>query len=389
MHARLPDRQGPLARALTRALLILVLAVVASSSLTSPAARAEDRVTVRGNYYRERSTRVLQPLVTFRKELPDERFALEAEYLLDVISSASIASGALALGGDRVFTEMRHETTARATSKVQDWSGSAFYRYSTETDYTGHTFGFGVGRDLLQRTINVSLSYSANINRVYRITNNIGARTPWLSSGDSNQMQAHYLSLGYSHVLHQRVVGGLNLEGIYARGPQDNPYRRARNGSPEIHPLVRKRLAPSLWMRIAIPEAKMVLEPRYRYYVDDWAIRAHSIEGRVHFRPQRDLQLRLLYRYYTQTQAFFWRDDGVWADEYPYRSDDPKMDDFRSHTIGGRLIWALDGISKFQGLGWLAGAWIEATYNHVFVRCRELSSTCLDQDFGYGTVRST
>ena len=197
------------------------------------------------------------------------------------------------------------------------------------------------------------------------------------------------LSLGYSHVLHQRVVGGLNLEGIYARGPQDNPYRRARNGSPEIHPLVRKRLAPSLWMRIAIPEAKMVLEPRYRYYVDDWAIRAHSIEGRVHFRPQRDLQLRLLYRYYTQTQAFFWRDDGVWADEYPYRSDDPKMDDFRSHTIGGRLIWALDGISKFQGLGWLAGAWIEATYNHVFVRCRELSSTCLDQDFGYGTVRST
>ena len=142
-------------------------------------------------------------------------------------------------------------------------------------------------------------------------------------------------------------------------------------------------------MRIAVPEAKMVLEPRYRYYVDDWAIRAHSIEGRVHFRPQRDLQLRLLYRYYTQTQAFFWRDDGVWADEYPYRSDDPKMDDFRSHTVGARLIWALDGISKFQGLGWLAGAWIEATYNHVFVRCRELSSTCLDQDFGYGTVRST
>ena len=55
-------------------------------------AGAEDRITVRGNYYREESTRVMQPMVHFRKELPDERFALEAEYLLDMISSASIAA---------------------------------------------------------------------------------------------------------------------------------------------------------------------------------------------------------------------------------------------------------------------------------------------------------
>jgi hypothetical protein len=366
------------------ALLVLLTLVAPREQL-----RAEDRVTVRGNYYRETSTRVLQPMVTFRKELPDERFAVEAEYLLDVISSASIAAGSIALGGDRVFTEMRHEAGMAASTKLKHWAASASYHYSTETDYTAHKIGFGLARELLQRTVTLSVNYTANLNRVYRITNNLGARSPWTSSRDSNQLQVHYLSLGYTHVLHKTVVGGLNLEGIYAEGPQDNPYRRARNGNPEIHPWLRHRLAPSAWMRIAVPKAKMVFEPRYRFYADDWGLLAHAVDARVHFRPQRNIELRARYRFYTQNEAKFWRDDGVWATDYPYRSDDPKMDDFRSHTAGLELVWHLDGISKFQGLGWLDGAWIQANYNHVFVRCDELSSTCLDQDFGYGEVRST
>lgn len=365
-------------------------------SLPATSVHAEDRVTVRGNYYRETSTRVLQPMVTFRKELPDERFALETEYLLDVISSASIAAGALALGGDRVFTEMRHEATLRATTKIDDWSASTFYRYSTETDYTANNFGLSLSRAFLQKTATVSMSYSASIDRVFRITNNIGARSPWTSSGDTNQLQVHYLNLGYSHVLHPQVLGGINLEGIYAEGPQDNPYRRAQNAMPEQHPWIRRRLAPSLWLRAAVPQAKMVLEPRYRFYADDWGVLAHMAEMRVHFRPHRAIGLRLRYQFYIQDEAWFWRDNADWADdaqapteESPWVSDDPKLDDLRSNTVGLQLTWHLDGIAKFKGLGWLDGAWIEANYNHGFVRCNDPSTTCLDQDFGYGEVRST
>lgn len=375
--------------------LLLVLIVVASSLSAGPRAQAEDRVTVRGNYYRETSTRVLQPMVTFRKELPDERFAVETEYLLDVISSASIAAGALALGGDRVFTEMRHEATLRATTEIDDWAAAASYRYSTETDYTANNFSLSLARSFLRKTATVGVTYSGTFDRVYRITNNIGSRSPWTSSRDSNRLQVHYLSLGYTHVLHKQVVGGLELEGIYAAGPQDNPYRRARNAMNEIHPWFRRRFAPSLWLRAMVPEAKMVIEPRYRYYVDDWGIHAHSADMRVHFRPHRDLALRLRYRFYAQDEAYFWRDNDDWDDydpenvDFPWVSDDPKMDDFWSHTVGLRLRWHLDGISKFKGLGWLDGAWLEATYNHVFVRCNDPSSTCLSQDFGYGEVQST
>jgi hypothetical protein len=317
--------------------LLLALACI----IAAPRAelRAEDRVTVRGNYYRERSTRVLQPMVTFRKELPDERFALETDYLLDAISSASIAAGALALGGDRVFTEMRHEASLRAMTKLDGWGASVFYRYSTETDYTANRFGVSLSRELLQRTANISVSYSASFDRVFRIVSAFGERSPWNSSRDTNLLQVHYLGIGYTHVLHERVLGGLDLEGIYSEGPQDNPYRRARNGDAEIHPWIRRRLAPSLWLRAAIPEAKMVLEPRYRFYADDWGLFGHLVDTRVHFRPHRDLALRLRYRFYQQNQAHFWRDDGVWAPTYPWRTYDPKHDDYRSHTIGLDLAW--------------------------------------------------
>ncbi len=378
------------ARAWSSALALLALAVLLVSIVMVPRpSSAEDRVTVRGNYYRETSTRVLQPMIHFRKELPDERFAVEAEYLLDVISSASIGAGALILGGDRVFTEMRHETTLGVNSKVGDWGSSGFYRYSTETDYTSHMFGASLSRELLQKTITLSLSYSGNLSRVFRITNNIGARSPWMSSRDTNQLQVHYLALGYSHVLHKTLVGGLSLEGIYAEGPQDNPYRRARNGSPEIHPWIRRRVAPTIWALWSVPQAKMVVEPRYRFYADDWGLRAHAADLRLHFRPIRDLHLRLRYRFYSQNQAYFWRDDGVWEDDYPYRSDDPKMDDFRSHTAGIELTWELDRLAKIDGLRWLEGAWIQANFNQVFVRCDDLSATCQDQDMGYAVVRTT
>lgn len=369
--------------------LLITLALLLSLWLPEASVHAEDRVTVRGNYYRETSTRVLQPMVTFRKELPDERFALETEYLLDVISSASIGAGSVALGGDRVFTEARHETTLRAMTQIEGWGASASYRFSTETDYQSNNFGVSLSREFLQRTANVSLSYSASFDRVFRITNNLGMRSPWTSSSDSNLLQVHYLNLGYSHVLHKQVLGGVNLEGIYADGPQDNPYRRTRDAMEERHPLVRHRLAPSLWLRAAVPGAKMVVEPHYRFYADDWGIISHTADMRLHFRVHRDLALRLRYRFYTQSEAEFWRDQGAYAETDAFRSDDPKMDDFRSHTGGLELYWHLDSVAKFKGLGWLDGAWIQANYNHAFVRCDDQSPTCMDSEFAYGSARST
>lgn len=348
---------------------------------------AEDRVIIRGNYYRERSTRVLQPMVHVTVDAPDERLTLGAAYVLDAITSASIATGTTAVtGGDNVFTEIRHEALGTIGSRLGEWTLGAFFRYSTETDYISRSAGGSLARDLLQRTVSLSLSYAYNFDRIYRIINSLGERAPWCggnftvsctTEGGGNLLQVHYLSAGYTHVLHKTLVAMLNLEGAFARGPQDNPYRGEQipNVLWEAHPSKRDRVAVTGTLRWMIPEGSTVFEPRYRFYADDWGVKAHSLDTRIHFRVARYVRMRVRYRYYTQNQAFFWRDDMMYQESpVPCSPDtpqgcasaDPKLDSWLSHTPGAQLTWELDGLARRRGLEWLENGWIQATYNHVF-----------------------
>jgi hypothetical protein len=351
---------------------------------------AEDRVILRGNYYRERSTRVLQPLVYVTKDVPDERVTLGAGYLLDAISSASIAAGAQQVtGGDAVFTEMRHETVGTVASRLEDWQLGASFRYSTETDYISRQLAVSVGRDILARSANVNLAYGYNFDRVFRIFDSTGRRLPWCGGSvepscetgghgrGSNLLQVHYVRGGYSHAVHKTVLLLGTLEYAHASGPQDNPYRGGMipNVTFETHPLRRNRVAVLAEARWHIPAARITVEPRYRFSGDDWDVQTHAIDLRLHVRILRHTRLRVRYRFYTQSEAFFWRDDNAYV-ESPLpctraspegcASADPKMDAFLSHTPGLQLVYELDGLAKYRGLGWLEGGWIEATYNHVF-----------------------
>lgn len=396
--SRRPRGEGPadacrvLSRVLSRVLGALAVALVAILAVSIPReSSAEDRVIVRGNYYREASTRVLQPLVDVQVDVPDERLSLGAVYLLDAISSASIASGAAEVtGGDAVFTEIRHETTGYAGSRLGQWGLGGFFRYSTETDYISRSLGTSVSRDLLQRSVTLSLSYAYNFDRVYRIINTFGTREPWCSGNvdisvcsgrgagkGSNLRQNHYLAAGYAHALHRQLLSLLTLEVLHTRGPQDNPYRGAQilAVTHETHPLTRTAVAVMGELRFSVPKTPLVLEPRYRFTRDTWAINTHAIDARVHVRVLRHLRLRARYRYYVQSAAFFFRAAGDYQsptgectrdDPANCATADPKMGAWHSHTPGIQLIYELDGLSRFVGLGWLERGWIEATYNHIF-----------------------
>ena len=349
---------------------IRILTSIFGCLIVAPITEADDRIVVRGNYYREDSTRVLQPMISFRKDLAKKQLEVGVDYLLDSITSASIASGAAALGGDKLFTELRHETTGIINGRFGAWTAGTAFRYSTETDYVSRSMRVFGSRELFQRMILIQLAYGYSNDSVYRIQANINNPVQWKSTGDSNWLHTHYLALSYNQIISPRLQGGLSLEGIDATGPQDNPYRSVRNGTPERHPLHRQRMSGSVWATWRVPHTPLTFEPHLRIGGDDWGIQAQSIDMRIHLRMFRNWRIRGRYRYYSQTQAKFWRDDGRYPEEALFASDDPKMNNFHSHTPGLELTWELNGIARFPGLRWLRGAWIQANYNHVFQTSR-------------------
>ena len=86
-----------------------------------PGVRAEDRISVRGAYFREASNRVVQPMMEVTKDLPGG-YDIGGHFLVDAISSASIAQGALV---DEVFTETRYEGSLSVGRTLGPAPGSA------------------------------------------------------------------------------------------------------------------------------------------------------------------------------------------------------------------------------------------------------------------------
>jgi hypothetical protein len=75
------------------------------------------------------------------------------------------------------------------------------------------------------------------------------------------------------------------------------------------------------------------LKGYYRYYFDDWGIRAHSFEMQVRQRILPSLSVWAEYRYHTQVQADFFTTQAT-AGSAAFRTADSDLDGFRSQTLG-------------------------------------------------------
>lgn len=300
------------------ALLSLFAPLVPSST-----ARADDEIRLRGNYWRDRNTRILAPEASLRKEYATGT-SVEASYLLDAITSASVSAGVLT---DQPFTELRNEVGARVGQKVGPATLGASYRYSTESDYWSHTGGVTAGVDLLQKNLTLAASYFYTRAEVAQRASAVG----YLWAADSrkredSQLDTHYASFAVSQVLSRRalVEGGYEL--VVNDGYQANPYRRALvSGNPlrEEVPSLRVRHTVTGALRLTPaynvgPLKYLSLYAKYRLYADDWHVNAHAPELRA-YAALGPVSLRLTGRYYWQSQADFYVDgkgDGTGAPGY-------------------------------------------------------------------------
>jgi hypothetical protein len=327
-------------------------------------ARAEGEITMRGVYYKERSTRVVQPMIDARAALDDDT-ELDAHTLVDVITSASAAAGA----AGTPFTERRYELGAGLTHRIGDYTCGLSGRFSYEPDYTS---GFGAGRcqaALAQQNTLIGLGVAAGNDGL----SNAGARDEMSQAAPvTGKLRTVLLSTSVTQVLSPLMVAGVTYDLMYIEGFLESPYRRVPVGGgmgmlvPEAVPSSRLRHALFGSVRGFVPATRSTWIAGYRFYLDDWDIQAHTPELRVvqELRPALDLHAR--YRFHWQSEAYFYQ--RTYAALEPFLTSDVKLSEFTTHTFGLELQSALTHLGQVAGL--LGDARVELVLEYVVQRNR-------------------
>jgi len=281
------------------------------------------------NYYYERSTRVFLPTGGVKLEAPNGT-RLHADYLLDVITSASVAAGRTA---DQLNDEFRHQPQV-GIGKGFDIGDTrldldATGRYSTESDYESASATLDASLALFEK--NTILHFSGS-----RLVDHSQSNSDPTFSGT---IKAWAGSLSLEQVLNPTMVLTVGYQFGHQRGYLGNPYRFAqRQAAPEREhpPTLRLRHGLSSKWTSYVPSLRLAVHALARVYIDNWGVRGLNPELRVYKEFGELLLLRLRYRYYQQTEADFYRTSYPRDWEGAITSD-PKLAHFRSHTVGFRV----------------------------------------------------
>jgi hypothetical protein len=342
-------------------------------------ARADDYVSVRGAYYREPSTRVIQPMVEIERDSPGG-IDVTAHYLVDTITSASASAG---VGTDALFTEIRNEVGLSLRKRWERTDVSVGYKYSAESDYWSHSWGASVGHRFWGDTARLSLSLGQN----FDVASSRTRPTPACATAPATScsMQGYYAGLTYTQVISPVLLGQLSAESVFLDGFQGNIYRTVPNLGYERLPDRRLRTAISPRIAYYIPRSGTGLQFQYRYYrdfwpgnsptgSDPWHMNGHMFELRVYQTLTRDLEVRLSYRQYLQDDADFWCNTmadtacylGRQGPQTMWFSSDPKLGSLHTEYPEAKLYWTATAFADVPVLRWFAAGTFEISYGRYF-----------------------
>jgi hypothetical protein len=353
-----------------RPLALLAVAALALAGAAATRARAEDYVTLRGAYYREPSTRVIQPVVEVERDSPSG-WDVKAHFLVDTITSASMAAGTAV---DAVFTETRNEAGLSVRRRWDRSEVVASYKYSAESDYWSHAASVTGAQRLWGDTGRLAASIGLSLDSV-----SARGRTPDCAVPPSHSCPLVTLFLGFSYtqILSPVLLAQLSAESADLDGFQGSLYRSLPTFGYEHVPEQRLRNAVALRLAYYVPPASLALRFAYRYYFDvfpgpvptgdPWRLSSHMLELRAYRPLTRALTARLSYRQYIQnSSADFWCDlmanPMCYLVGSVYYTTDPKLGHVYTELPELELIWRAEALREVPVLGWLAAGTFTISY---------------------------
>jgi hypothetical protein len=312
-------------------------------------------VDAHGWYYKETSTRVVQPRIDVAAVVPKYGTVVDASYALDAITSASLSAG---VGRDTALTEYRNEAGFSVTQPAGPTRASLYYSRSRESDYDSDTVGTQLSLDLFERNTTWSVGYAHSFDKVYN-------RPQEMFRGDAN---TDFASLSVAQILSPTTVGVLGFEYARPYGMLANVYRNVNVASnPMLEQLPSSRNRYTLSGRIAqlFPSTATTVALIARFYTDDWDLTAGTVEARVYQDLGPYFDARVAYRYHNQGHAFFA------LPSYPmgaqlYTSD-PKLFAFDSHYFELQGRFHMIGFHGIPVLDWFEAGTLDLTVGTLYM----------------------
>jgi len=355
-----PKGEGDFLGALTRAALALPILVVPARA--GAAEVSEVGFTLLGYQERDR-VKVSEPIVWAKGRI-GESWEIQASALIDIVTGAS-AEGTSNVSGRPVQTisgasisERRKMGDVKISRRIGELTLSGSGAWSTEEDYFSRAFGLEARLDLNQRNTTLAAGYGLSSDRV--------------GSSDDPQLDAprttrEYM-LGITQVLSRTSAVQSTLVHGRGRGWFNESYRYTLTFFPGqgVEPIFAPDARPASrdtwsWLtryRRHFPGADATLQADYRYYTDDWGIRAHALDAAWQQELSERWALRPGLRYYTQRAASFYS-PVVPLPRPAVISSDQRLAAFGGLSPSLRAILRLD-----------SGLTIEATAGYVYNAAR-------------------
>ncbi|MBC8021620.1 MAG: DUF3570 domain-containing protein [Burkholderiales bacterium] len=310
--------------------------------------------------YKERGLmKITEPVLWARAQFL-EAWEVQASAAVDIVSGASpqLVSNA---SGRPVQTitgasvdDRRNTGDVKVTRRMGDFQLSVSGAFSNEEDYDSKAFGIEGRADLNQRNTTLIAGFGKSKDRV--------------SSSDDPRLDEprdtkEYL-VGGTQVLSPTSLLQSTVAWSRGKGWYNDPYKLTftffPSGGPilvgDVRPGHRNSVAWLTRLRTHVPSLGGTLQADYRYFSDDWGIRAHTLELAWQQSLGERWALRPALRYHTQGAADFYS-PVVTRPPPAVHSSDQRLASFGGVSPSMRVILRLDDKLTVEGtLGYVYNA---------------------------------
>lgn len=270
--------------------------------------------------------------LTHRLWIPVDVVTSASADALDVVTSASRHNEAASFDLSSTYhVRPGSDATVRAAAHVEE-------------PFRSYQFGAGFAHSFAEDNAVISASVNQATDEFDRF-DIYGRRSGRVYRSSTNG------NVGLSQLLSPTTVAYVGYGGTLQLGELSNtwnavPLADGRLGR-EFLPRRRGRHAVIARFAQALPW-QGALHGSYRFYMDTWLIRAHTVEANLWQHLGRALSARLTYRYHTQSAPEFWTLAASPSAEF--RSADSDLAGLHAQTVGGGLAIDLETVGQLRRL---------------------------------------